>query len=250
MLRLLFLFFVAFSTCIYNIHAQCTTSTVTINVDATSMLENAGVIKLTTTLSEVNSEDIHVSFKFDGTATFGTDYSFGPNEGLNSSELTNTDQYYIIIPAGEKSKTVNITGLDDSTVEQEETIEIEIGEVSSCGLIGSSSKRNLRINDDDLIISLSLVSGQDTVLEEEGSLKSLLQVSSNETLTEDVEVLINFLPVTASATDVAFTSTVKLNDGTSNSSPFDIYAIDDNLYEETETFYLTLSILSGSGVAS
>ena len=111
----------------------------------------------------------------------------GPNEGLNSSELTNTDQYYIIIPAGEKSKTVNITGLDDSTVEQEETIEIEIGEVSSCGLIGSSSKRNLRINDDDLIISLSLVSGQDTVLEEEGSLKSLLQVSSNETLTEDVE---------------------------------------------------------------
>ena len=250
MLRLLFLFFIAFSTCINNIHAQCTTSTVTINVDATSMLENAGVIKLTTTLSEVNSEDIHVSFKFGGTATFGTDYSFEPNEGQNSSELTNTDQYYIIIPAGEKSKTVNITGLDDSTVEQEETIEIEIGEVSSCGLIGSSSKRNVRINDDDLIISLSLVSGQDTVLEEEGSLKSLLQVNSSETVTEDVEVLINFLPVTASATDVAFTSSVKLNDGTSNSSPFDIYAIDDNLYEETETFYLTLSILSGSGAAS
>ena len=100
MVRFLFLFFLAFTYGINDLSAQCTsTSTVSINVDATTMLESSGVIKVTASLSSANSEDIHVSFKFDGTAVFDTDYSFSPNEGINSPKLTNTDQYYIIIPA-------------------------------------------------------------------------------------------------------------------------------------------------------
>ena len=214
------------------------------------MLESSGVIKVTASLSSANSEDIHVSFKFDGTAVFDTDYSFSPNEGINSPKLTNTDQYYIIIPAGQTQKTVNITAIDDSNIEVEETIEIEIGEVSDCASIGTSKKKNLRLLDDDLVISLVLLSGEDTVLEEEGSLKSRLQVTANANVPEDVEVLINFSPITASSSDVVFTSTVKIDDGTSNSSPFDIYALDDAVYEDNESFYLTHTILSGTGTIS
>ena len=251
MVRFLFLFFLAFTYGINDLSAQCTsTSTVSINVDATTMLESSGVIKVTASLSSANSEDIHVSFKFDGTAVFDTDYSFSPNEGINSPKLTNTDQYYIIIPAGQTQKTVNITAIDDSNIEVEETIEIEIGEVSDCASIGTSKKKNLRLLDDDLVISLVLLSGEDTVLEEEGSLKSRLQVTANANVPEDVEVLINFSPITASSSDVVFTSTVKIDDGTSNSSPFDIYALDDAVYEDNESFYLTHTILSGTGTIS
>ena len=238
MVRFLFLFFLAFTYGINDLSAQCTsTSTVSINVDATTMLESSGVIKVTASLSSANSEDIHVSFKFDGTAVFDTDYSFSPNEGINSPKLTNTDQYYIIIPAGQTQKTVNITAIDDSNIEVEETIEIEIGEVSDCASIGTSKKKNLRLLDDDLVISLVLLSGEENVLKEEGSPQSKLQVTANENVPEDIDVLISFSPITASATDVVFTGSAKIGAGTSNSSPFNIYALDDALYEDTESFY-------------
>ena len=90
MARFLFLFFLAFTYGINNLSAQCTsTSTVSINVDATSMLESSGVIKVTASLSSANSEDIHVSFTFDGTAE--NDSSIALTGGTAGDTLTGTD---------------------------------------------------------------------------------------------------------------------------------------------------------------
>ena len=54
MVRFLFLFFLAFTYGINDLSAQCTsTSTVSINVDATTMLESSGVIKVTASLMKI-----------------------------------------------------------------------------------------------------------------------------------------------------------------------------------------------------
>ena len=226
-----------------NIFAQ-TEPIAHLTVEQSSILETGGTTKVTVLLKDASnnlknaSVNTNVVLKITGIANLGSDY--------NISNSTNSNNKTITINAGSSSAFLTITSIDDAIIEPEEDIIIEIESISSGSIHPINNDRTVKILDDDLLISLKLEAG-DTFLLEEASPKSLLKVEMNQAVNEDVEVQVGMTGGDATGADVFFTTVVKIDDG-STSANFEIYAVDDNAYENTETFYLKLSnVKSGPG---
>ena len=215
-----------------------------LTVDQLSILENGGITKVTVSLKDISENlkdaavDIDVELSMSGTASIGTDY--------NITNSTNSNQLILTIPAGSSSGFLTINSLDDNQIEPEENIIIQIENISTGSIHSINNDRTVNILDDDLEITLSVEAG-DTFLLEEGTPKTLLRIEMNQAVSEDVEVQVGMTGGDASAFDVNYTGVVKIDDG-STSANFEIYAVDDNAYENTEIFYLKLTnVKSGPG---
>ncbi len=88
---------------------------VSLSLNKFSFLETTDTTTLTASLDVVSSQDVTVNFNFEGTATFGTDYT-----------ANNTS---IIIPAGETENSITLTGLTDAIAEENETVEVSINSI-------------------------------------------------------------------------------------------------------------------------
>lgn len=215
-----------------------------LSVDQLSIEENGGVSKLTISLKDASgnsmnaSSNIDVAITISGSATLGSDYSI--------TNLTNADNKIITISSGSSSAFLTFTTINDTDVESEEKIKAEIASVSSGSIHSVNNDRTVSILDDDLLISMKLHAG-DTFLLEEGSPKSVVRVEINQPVAQDIEVQVGMTGGDAINADVNFTGIVQINDG-DTFIDFEIYAVDDSEYEDTESFYIKLTnVKSGPG---
>ncbi|MCX6873136.1 MAG: hypothetical protein NTW21_04920 [Verrucomicrobia bacterium] len=91
---------------------------VTLGISDTPMVEAGGQAIVTATLTALSSQDVTVNLAFTGTATLTTDYTHAP------------DSTSIVIPAGQISGSITLTGVGDSIYESpDETIIVNISSV-------------------------------------------------------------------------------------------------------------------------
>ena len=90
--------------------------TVTLSLLDSVLVEEGGSTQLVATLSAVSAQDVTVTLAWSGTAVLGTDYSAG---------------LQIVIPAGSLSGALTITTIDDSAVEGNESIVVDIAAVTN-----------------------------------------------------------------------------------------------------------------------
>jgi hypothetical protein len=109
---------------------------VTLSVSPSEIAENGGVATLTATLSEVTTFDVEVNLSLSGTAISGDDYSI---PGL-----------LITIAAGSLTGSIDITAIDDSLVEGNETIIVDITTTANAVELGQQQV-TVNIIDDDAL---------------------------------------------------------------------------------------------------
>ena len=111
------------------------TPTVTLSIDSNPATLNDGgsTATITATIDTYSGKDVTVNLAFSGTATEGTDYTV-PNS--------------ITIPAGQLSADITLTTVDDSIVEGDEAIVVDIASVAN-GVEFGTEQVNATITDDE-----------------------------------------------------------------------------------------------------
>jgi hypothetical protein len=108
--------------------------TVTLSVDNAALPEAAGVGTVTVTLSQILTQDVTIDLGYTGTATNGTDYTASAAQ--------------IVIAAGDTSGSVTVTAIQDTEVEANESIIIDITNVINASEAGEQQV-TLTIADDE-----------------------------------------------------------------------------------------------------
>ena len=135
-----------------------------LSADLLTIEEAGGSARLTVTLKDASDAIINatsttnVTITFSGVAGLGDDFTI--------SNLTNSTDNIITIPVGESSGFLTITAVNDTKVEPNEKIVAEITSINVGTIDNINDDREIEILDDDLIVSLKLVSG-DTFLKKE-----------------------------------------------------------------------------------
>jgi hypothetical protein len=108
---------------------------VSLSLAPSSISENSGTTTLTATLDKTSADDVTVDLAFGGTAGQYSDYN------ISSSS--------IVIKAGTTVGTAQITGINDSTIEGNETFTIDISNVLGGTANGSQQVTGTIIDDDE-----------------------------------------------------------------------------------------------------
>ncbi len=116
-------------------------TTVYLSVDETLIAEDSGMATLTASLNAASNETVTVELNFAGNATLVTDYS------VESETIT--------IPAGANEVSVELTAIQDTDVEGNETIEVSLGNITNA-VAGENQEVTITIEDDDIEVSLIL----------------------------------------------------------------------------------------------
>lgn len=201
---------------------------VTLSVDATLIVEAGGSSAITATLSAISSKDVTVTLAYSGIASSGVDYN-------------NTSSTSIVITAGNitASAAVGITAIQDANSESNETIIIDIEEVTN-GSENGVQQQTVTITDDDTpnVAFISTSSAQ-TESAASANLGVGLNIVSGLTVTVDYVVT-----GTATGSGIDYT----LNNGTLTFNPASNFEnitiasiVDDATLEANETVIVTLS---------
>ena len=202
--------------------------------DLTLTEGSSGTVTITRTGGTRSTQNLTLTSS-NGTATAGSDYT-----AISSS---------ISFAAGETSKTVAISSIDDSTVESSETFTLTLTASSSDAVPAqiSSGTATVTITDNDVAVTPSSFSIDDTnVLE--GNAASVL-ITRTGGLTNAIELTVSTANGTAkSGKDyTALYSTVSFAAGES-SKTVSISSVQDTIKESDETF--TVSLTSSNTLAS
>src|SRR6185295_14149630 len=136
---------------------------VTLSLSGSPLAENGGTATVTATLSNPSVQDVTINLGFTGTAASGTDYS-----------ASNTS---IVILAGATSGSITLTGIDDSTFEDSETVIVDVTGVTN-GTENGTQQVTASISDDDSQPSVNLsLSG--SPLAENGGTATVTAMLSN-----------------------------------------------------------------------
>ncbi|MEP3480196.1 MAG: Calx-beta domain-containing protein [Fuerstiella sp.] len=149
--------------------------TVSLSIDETSILEDAGSALLTATLSAVSGRDIIVDLGFSGTADRTDDYIVPAQ---------------ILIPAGQISATAQLNAIRDLKDEFDEQAVIDVANVTNATEDGVQSV-NLTIVDSDVEPTVTLSASADTVREDAGTVTffATLDTVSGKDITVNLELL-------------------------------------------------------------
>lgn len=115
-------------------------TTVFLSVEPTLISEDEGISTLTVSLNRSSDVPVEINLDFSGSATFGVDY---------------TADETVSIPAGELEASIDITAIQDSDVEGDETIEIGLGVIDNA-VAGENQEVTITIEDDDFNVPLIL----------------------------------------------------------------------------------------------
>ena len=194
--------------------------TVSLSVSAASIGENGAVSTVTATLSAVHNADVTVTLAASGTATGGgADYSLASNT--------------ITIAAGQTTGTTTVNAVQDNIDELDETIILDIDQVTN-GTENGTQQKTITITDDDDIptVQLSLVNA---VMREDADV-STLRATINRASSRDVTVNL-VISGTASGGGVDYTissTTITIPAG-QLSAVVTVTSVDDNIDEPDET---------------
>lgn len=111
-----------------------------LSVDTTVISEEDETTTLTVSTNRTEDVPIDVNLIYSGSATFGVDYS--------ATEL-------VTIPAGSTQTTIDITSIQDNDIEGNETIIINLGEITNASA-GENQEISITIEDDDFAVPLIL----------------------------------------------------------------------------------------------
>ena len=115
------------------VNSVAPTVTLSINSNPATLNDGGSTATITATIDTYSGKDVTVNLAFTGTATEGTDYTV-PNS--------------ITIPAGQLSADITLTTVDDSIVEGDEAIVVDIDSVSN-GVEFGTEQVNATITDDE-----------------------------------------------------------------------------------------------------
>lgn len=125
------------NTFTYTIQDNDAAPTVAFTQNTTNVDENIGTVNITVSLSNISAKPITVNYSLGtSTATYGVDFN------LSGSSLS--------FAAGESSKTISITVIDDTDEENAENVPINLSSPSNASL-GTISSHLLIINASDLL---------------------------------------------------------------------------------------------------
>jgi len=110
------------------------TANVSLNVNATSIAEATGFTEITATLNQATFEDVTITLTYSGTATSGSDY-ITPNSTIT-------------ITQGQTTGSTNLTAIQDTNEEADESIIIDITSVNG-GVESGVQQQTVFILDDD-----------------------------------------------------------------------------------------------------
>ena len=203
--------------------------------DATSSEEGTDAGQFTVDRGSETSGDLTVNYTISGTADTA-DYS----ETLSGS---------VTILDGQTSAVIDITPVDDSDVEGDETLQLTLA-VGSGYTIGSPSNATLTITDNDNPPPAVAITLSDSVAAEELTDAGQFTVDRGSETSGDLTV--NYtISGTADSSDYSETlsGSVTILDG-QISAVIDITPVDDSDVEGDETLQLTLAIGSGYTIGS
>ncbi len=196
---------------------------VSLDLSPPAVLESGGTATLTATLSAVAGIDVTVDLHFTGTATRGTDYTFGAET--------------LVIPAGSRTAATTITASQDALPEPNETVTVNILAVTN-GVETSLQQVTTLILDDDLLPVVTLSSDRTTVPEENGELTVTAALSS--IVGRDVTVDLEYGGTATNGVDYTAGAAQLVVPAGSQSSVTSLAALPDSLDELDETISVTI----------
>ncbi|MGB5592358.1 MAG: Calx-beta domain-containing protein [Gammaproteobacteria bacterium] len=187
---------------------------------------NVGYVTVVRSGSTVGAVSVLLNVGVGGTARFGTDFDIDLPLGV------------VQIPDGELSSSVKVTALNDSDIEGTEYATLSLSSASGATL-GSANNLALDILDaDSAPITLSFESSA-TLRIDEGEEQVLAITRSGDDGVAEINTTGQPGTATLGVDYADVTQTVPF-DAVQQSADFSIFALNDNLFEGTETFTLVL----------
>ncbi|MBL8828835.1 MAG: hypothetical protein JNM18_17785, partial [Planctomycetaceae bacterium] len=184
-----------------------------------SLAENAGATTVTATLSNASLQDVTVLLGFGGNATSGTDYS--------ASGTT------IFIPAGQTAGSISLSGLNDATFEGNESLTVDILNVTN-GLISNGLQQvTTTILDDDSAPSVTLSRSPSIIAENLGT--AVVTATLSNPSTQDVTVHLTFSGMATFDVDYTASNTTITIPAGSTSGSLTVVSLDDTLIDANES---------------
>ncbi len=200
---------------------------VTLSADPTMFAEGEETT-VTASLSHASTQDIEVTLEVADETTEPDDYTISGNP--------------IIIPAGSQSATATISGEEDDFYEENERLQITISEVSGEVNIGDNQPVTLTITDNQPAPVVSLDISPASVTEGGSS-----TISANLSIPtfEDVTVTLATGSGATLDEDYSLSAETIVIPAFSSSASVTLDAIDDNIYEGSEIFTVSIGNVSG-----
>lgn len=202
---------------------------VTLSASNSSIDENGGTSTVTATLSNLSVLDTTVNLSYSGTATNTSDYT------RSSSTIT--------ISAGESSGSVTLTGVDDSLIDVDETIIVDIDSLTN-GSENGTQTETVTINDDEVVPTVTIAVDDNSILETGGV--SVLTATLSNTTSEDVVLGFTYSGTATNTSDYTrSSSTITISAG-DLTGVLTVSAVGDTLDETNETVIVDLDSVSNA----
>ena len=201
---------------------------VTLAVDNGSIPENGGAANFTATLSEVTTVPVTVDLTISGTAAAG-DFTASANQ--------------IVVPPGDTSGAISVTATDDSIDEPDETVVVEISNVTGGTESGVQLQTTTIVDDDEPVMPDVTLSVDSTDIEEEGGVATLT-VTLSEATTAPVTVEVG-VTGTAEGSDFALSATEVVIAPGDTTGTLTVTAVGDELSEPDETVIVDITSVTG-----
>lgn len=203
--------------------------------DATATEASTTTGEFTVSLSFASVGTTTINYSVSGTATPDVDYT-----ALSGS---------VEITDGNDSATITVTPLDDSDVEGNETVIVNLS-VGDGYVVGSPSGATVTITDDDTATPIASIEATDGTATESGTTTGTFTVTLSEPSTGTTTVNYNVGGTATPDVDyVELSGSVAITDGNSTGT-ITVTPIDDGTVESNETVIVTLDTGSGYTVGS
>jgi hypothetical protein len=204
--------------------------TVNLSVANSPLAEDGGVATVTATVSEALNQNVTVNLGIAGSAINTTDYSLSTNS--------------ITINKGATTGSITITGIDDTTDEDNETVTANITTVVNATENGNQQiTANITDDDDPPTVTLSV---NNASIAEDAS-NSVLTATLSAASSKNVTVNLGFSGSAANVADYTRTTTnITINAGATTGTST-IASVVDGLDEENETVIMDVnSVVNGT----
>ena len=184
------------------------------------------------------------------TVNYSTESDNGPNGATAGDDFTAVSNGSLTFNAGETSKTVSITTIDDPDVEGDELFNVLLNNASGATIADGSGQGTI-VNNDNALPTVSIANAP-AVLEGNDSIFTVtLSESSNDTVTVDFATADGNGPIGAMTPGdyTAATGTLTFNPGETQKT-ISITTIDDGVPEENEEFAVSLSNASNASIGT
>jgi len=197
--------------------------TVNLTFTGINLQEPAASVFVRATLSNPSSQPVTIDLGFSGTATFGVDYT-GPTQ--------------IVIPAGSLSSFITLSTIDDAIDEPDETILVDILNVTG-GTENGSQQISIPMLDSDLPPTVTL-SVADSPLAENGGVATVTATLSSPS-GQDVTINLGFTGTATNISDYSRSGTQIVITAGNTSGSITITGVDDVLTEGAESVIVDIT---------